>query len=389
LILNTSIQIAEKKNQIDLLQGDIEIKNIEIGNQKQMLAQYIKTLYSQESAVTNTINSNEEINITKLLLSDEPVAQQLQRIKYFTILEDTGHEIFNKLEELVNELEQDKELAKLAQLKLTKLYTQLEDQKNDLQAQREGKENLLTLTRGKEEIFQNLIDETRSQQAEIQKELTELKDNLAFIKDEMQVLGDRFDPNDYKDMFTGEKGSIYAYINAFKDDSGIFRPAWPVEPVRGISAYFHDSSYFSVFGMQHNAIDIPTSQKTTIRAPAESVVYKVRDNGFGYSYLMLAHKGGYMTLYGHINAFLVEPGEKVRAGQAVALSGGTPGTKGAGYMTTGAHLHFEIMKGGSYVDPMEFLPLAELNYSSLPQKYKEIADAQKPHKVKRLASSSS
>ncbi|HMR01100.1 MAG TPA: M23 family metallopeptidase, partial [Candidatus Gracilibacteria bacterium] len=206
--------------------------------------------------------------------------------------------------------------------------------------------------------------------------LRELRDNLTFIQDEMRVLGSAFDPNDYRDLFSGEKTSIYAYINAFKDDVDGFRLHWPVTPARGISAYFRDAAYVGVFGVQHNAVDIPTKQNTTIRAPAEGVVYKVRDNGYGYSYLILAHKGGFMTVYGHVSGFLVEPGEKVRAGQAVALSGGTPGTKGAGYMTTGAHLHFEVMKGGSYTDPLFYLPLSELDYASLPQKYKDIADSQ-------------
>jgi len=71
--------------------------------------------------------------------------------------------------------------------------------------------------------------------------------------------------------------------------------------------------------------------------------------------IRLAHRGGFITAYGHVSQFLVEPGERVYAGEPVALSGGMPGTKGAGVMTTGAHLHFEVIKGGVHVDPLEFL----------------------------------
>ncbi|HLG25309.1 MAG TPA: M23 family metallopeptidase, partial [Candidatus Gracilibacteria bacterium] len=88
------------------------------------------------------------------------------------------------------------------------------------------------------------------------------------------------------------------------------------------------------------------------------------------SYIILAHAGGFMTVYGHVSELRVEAGEKVFAGQTIGLTGGTPGTKGAGVMTTGAHLHFEVMKGGKYVDPLDYLPLTLLPMDSLPEKYR-------------------
>ena len=376
LILNVAAQIAQKENEIILLYEEIDLKNAAITHQKKMLSEYLRALYLRESAISNTMVENSEVSIAKLLLSDEPVGTQLQQITYFNLLEEQGLELFHELESMVIELEQAKELAKVAKVKLARLYAKLDEEREQLEVQREAKAKLLEITRGEEEIYKRLIAETQLQQNQLQEDLRELRDNLAFIQEEMRVLGDSFDPNDYRDLFSGEKTSIYAYINAFKDDVEGFRLHWPVTPARGISAYFRDAAYVGVFGVQHNAIDVPTKQKTTVRAPAEGVVYKVRDNGYGYSYLILAHKGGFMTVYGHVYEFLVEPGEKIRAGQAVALSGGTPGTKGAGYMTTGAHLHFEVMKGGKYVDPMFYLPLSALDYGSLPQKYKDIADSQ-------------
>lgn len=385
LVLNTAAQIAKKENEMVFIYTEIELKNAEIEHQKKMLVEYLSALYQQESAITNTMTNNSEINIAKLLLSDEPVGLQLQKIRYSNIMEQKGLEIFERLELLVGELEEDKELAKLAKNRLTKLYARLEEERSNLEVQREAKANLLQVTRGEEAIYQTLIEETKKQQAQIQSDLRELRDNLVFIQEEMGRLGDNFNPDDYQDLFSGEKTSIYAYINAYKDAVGEFALMWPVLPSRGISAYFRDSSYAAVFGVPHNAVDIPVPQKTTIRAPAEGVVYKVRDNGMGYNYLILAHKGGFQTVYGHVYDFLVEPGEKVRRGQSIALSGGTPGTKGAGYMTTGAHLHFEVMKGGKYIDPLEFLPLAALDYNALPQKYQQMSDARNT-KVQRASS---
>ncbi len=131
---------------------------------------------------------------------------------------------------------------------------------------------------------------------------------------------------------------------------------WPAEPQLGISAYFHDESYEQRFGMVHEAIDIPVEQGSIVTAAADGVVVNISDNGMGYSSIVLRHNGGFATLYGHVSGFLVHEGQEVLAGDPIALSGGTPGTPGAGSMTTGAHLHFEVTRGGASVDPLTFLP---------------------------------
>jgi murein DD-endopeptidase MepM/ murein hydrolase activator NlpD len=260
---------------------------------------------------------------------------------------------------------------------LTQLYERLKLEKRNLEIQMEGKENLLQQTRGEERIFAIMLEESKKQQALIQTDIMVLREALQFIQLKMEEMGDDFDPTEFRSLFSGEKISIYEFINATRDAVDIDF-IWPVSASRGISAYFRDASYAAVFGVRHNAIDVRLPQETIIRAPADGVVYKVRDNGFGYSYLMIAHQGGFVTVYGHITQFMVEPGEKIYKGQAVALSGGIPGTKGAGLMTTGAHLHFEIMKDGNYVDPLLYLPLSALPAGSIPEKYTALVAPEPP-----------
>lgn len=130
---------------------------------------------------------------------------------------------------------------------------------------------------------------------------------------------------------------------------------WPVEPALGISAHFEDDAYEERFGIPHHAIDIPVAQGSVVAAAADGTVVKVSDNGMGFSSLVIRHKGGFATMYGHVSSFLVEEGDTVEAGDAVALSGGRPGTKGAGRMTTGSHLHLELLKDGVQVDPLKYL----------------------------------
>lgn len=370
LIHNVLKQIASTENELLLIFDEMEVKKAAIDHQKAMLLDYLEAIYEQESSVSNTLSDNSEISIAKLLLSDETVGEQLQKIKYYNILEAQGHDIFTRLEYLVAELEKDQKLLEEKKASLSELYARLEAEKNNLNVQRKAKEQLLEQTKGEEQIYAQLLEESKRQQEYIQQEVSILQDNLAFIQRKMAELGDAFDPDDYREIFNRAPASVYAYINSTESDTSEFILRWPVSPARGISAYFHDASYARVFGFTHNAIDIPVNQGTAILAPADGIVYKVKDNGYGYSYLILAHKGGFMTAYGHVSEFRVEAGDRIKEGQTIALSGGTPGTIGAGLMTTGAHLHFEVMKGGKYVDPLEYLPVIFLPLDSLPSKYR-------------------
>jgi len=381
MVQNVAMQIGEKENQLVLLYEDMQQKNAALENQKQILMEYLQTIYEQESGVSDTMTNNDELSIAKLLLSDESVGQQLQEIKYFQILENTGHQIFDRLEELMTDLRNQEKQIETEKEKLGSLYSRLAEEQQNLIVQRQAKASLLEQTKGEETIYQQLLEESKKQEESVQAELEVLRDNLKFIQQKVDELGDDFDPEDYKSLFSKETTSVYEFIKSTKGDSDV-ELHWPVSPSRGISAYFHDPSYKSFFGVNHNAIDIRETQGTIIRAPADGVVYKVKDNGFGYSYLIIAHAGGLMTTYGHVSEFKVEAGEKVFAGQAVALTGGTPGSKGAGLMTTGAHLHFEVMKGGKYVDPLEYLPLTMLPFETLPQKYQSMITGEQA-KVRR------
>jgi murein DD-endopeptidase MepM/ murein hydrolase activator NlpD len=131
---------------------------------------------------------------------------------------------------------------------------------------------------------------------------------------------------------------------------------WPVEPLYGLSAMFDDEGYEEQFGFPHRAVDIPVEQGSIVRAAADGVVADLRDNGLGFNSLLMEHRGGVATLYGHLTAFFVDEGGRVRAGDPIGRSGGRPGTPGAGLLSTGPHLHLEVIAGGERRDPLDFLP---------------------------------
>lgn len=142
----------------------------------------------------------------------------------------------------------------------------------------------------------------------------------------------------------------------FQDMHTSTKLLWPISPRLGISAHFDDDNYEERFGFPHHAIDIPAPQGTEIQAPADGTVLTVSLNGLGYSYLVVEHEDEVQTVYGHISKSLVQVGDRVSAGQAIALTGGAPGSEGAGLMTTGPHLHFAVKVKGILVDPLKYVP---------------------------------
>lgn len=131
--------------------------------------------------------------------------------------------------------------------------------------------------------------------------------------------------------------------------------SWPA--YGSISAGFHNAAYEKHFGVPHEGVDIRAGQGSPVYAAADGIVFLVRDGGkTGYTYVLIGHKNGYASLYGHLSSVTVSAGQRVTVGQAIGLSGGKPGTYGAGPMTTGPHLHFEVIQGGSNVDPLTVLP---------------------------------
>ncbi len=131
--------------------------------------------------------------------------------------------------------------------------------------------------------------------------------------------------------------------------------AWPVDPLEGVSAGFLDDGYEKRFKFKHYGVDIPVLQGSPVHAAASGVVKDVVDHGLGFSYVTLEHPGGYATLYGHLSSLSVQPGQFVAAGDTIGLSGGMPGTPGAGF-STGPHVHFGLYVGGKAVDPSPYLP---------------------------------
>jgi len=102
----------------------------------------------------------------------------------------------------------------------------------------------------------------------------------------------------------------------------------------------------------HSGVDLAAPADTPIYAATAGIVSLHRERG-GYGlYIVVAHDSQLSTLYGHLDWPLVQPGDVVAAGQAIALMGSTGNS-------TGPHLHFEVRIAGVPVDPLPLLEHAK------------------------------
>ncbi len=98
----------------------------------------------------------------------------------------------------------------------------------------------------------------------------------------------------------------------------------------------------------HTGVDIDAPEGTEIAAPRSGTVTEItEDPSFG-TCMLLTHEDGYATFYAHLQETKLEPGTPVEQGELIALSGNTG-------VSTGPHLHFEIRKDGTAVDPAGYL----------------------------------
>lgn len=98
----------------------------------------------------------------------------------------------------------------------------------------------------------------------------------------------------------------------------------------------------------HNGHDWAVNTGTKVRAAAEGVVELAYfSDSYGYN-ILINHNNGFKTRYAHLSEVEVSKGEKVEQSQVIALSGSTG-------FSTGPHLHFEVVKDGKRVNPIEYV----------------------------------
>jgi len=124
---------------------------------------------------------------------------------------------------------------------------------------------------------------------------------------------------------------------------------WPLERLHITSPYGYRRDPFLGQMRFHDGIDLSAPPGTVIHAAADGEVIHAGPRGLFGLTVVIDHRDGHRTLYGHMENLLVARGTLVRRGDGVGQVGSTG-------RATGPHLHFSVYYRGRTVDPTEVLP---------------------------------
>jgi len=179
-----------------------------------------------------------------------------------------------------------------------------------------------------------------AQVAQQEKLSKDLKDQKAAIEEELETL-------------EKESKELKELINKLAAAQGEYRGsgemAWPV-PSRKYVSSDYGMRVHPITGVykMHTGIDIPAPKGTKIVSGAPgTVIYVSETKAYGKT-VIVDHGGGITTLYAHMSKQTVKVGQEVEEGDKLGEVGTT------GY-STGNHLHFEVRKNGSHVNPWNWV----------------------------------
>ncbi|WP_024328175.1 M23 family metallopeptidase [Thioalkalivibrio sp. ALR17-21] len=155
------------------------------------------------------------------------------------------------------------------------------------------------------------------------------------------------------DHLLGQRDTTVARLDeAVRGDARDERMRPGVRPVESeawvSSAFGYRDDPFTGERRFHSGMDYAGREGSEIRAAADGIVVRADTNGgFGRS-VDIVHADGLLTRYAHNAELLVDPGERVEAGQPIARMGSTG-------RTTDTHLHFEVHGPGGPENPADYV----------------------------------
>ncbi len=322
-VKKTELDIERSEISIDKVELEMEQTQEEIKRSQQEIAQGKEYI----GAVLRELYAYQEAGPLEILLGHRSFSTFFDQVQYLETVQDSLSQNLEYIEALQDQLQVEQTRQKEQRGRLVALREGLEKTRRQLESEQRAKDVLLTGAAQSEEQFRALVRELREERQAIQAEVFRLQQEI--------------------DKKIAEGGEEAVELQ------GPTILSWPVvDPV--ITAIFHDPTYPFRRLFEHSGVDMAVPQGTPVQAATAGYVAWARTaRGYG-NHVMIVHPNGVATLYAHMSRLDVTADQFVTRGQVIGLSGGMPGTPGAGF-STGPHVHFEVREDGIPVDPFLYL----------------------------------
>jgi murein DD-endopeptidase MepM/ murein hydrolase activator NlpD len=315
-IQRAKTEIESLNLEIRQLEEDIKAHEERIGNHKTLISEFIRRT-----------RQSDEVSDLDVLLTQPTLSAFFNRIDEIDRLQKELGSSLEKLASTRSALQAAKAERDAHRTKIIQREEDLRNEQDKLEIERNTKTSLIAETQDNQQEFERILYELKQQQQITSGDIAALEERLKETLDSVDE--------------SLARGDIL--LN------------WPLTPIKGISAHFHDPSYPFRRLFEHPGTDIPSPVGTKVHAAAGGYVAWNRTGKQYGNYTMIVHPGGIATIYAHLSKFIAKPDTYVERGDVIGLSGGRPGDPGAG-LSTGPHLHFEVRQNGIPVDAENFLP---------------------------------
>ncbi|MCX6825354.1 MAG: peptidoglycan DD-metalloendopeptidase family protein [candidate division SR1 bacterium] len=346
-------KIATYKKLMIVTYKDIQASRSGMVDTKQYIEDFSNFIYKLDNKLYNEdTNTIDEI---KLLVNSDNIPRTLANDTLVQSMILQLNDLMSNFKE--NEQVQLETIKKLNELK-SRTKDAIEEYQNEIEKLQQKKNYLLQFMK----LYQN--DKTQRQLS-----INNFFESTKGVYDKTVELIKDIKKGVYKTDFDMEKK--LTLLNNLENDNEAYPLAWPIYPIENIQTYFGDMNFQKEYGVPHIGIQVQATQGTPVYAARNGIVYFVADNDeIGINRAMIVHTDGYVTIYQYLNKTVIKPGDIVRRGQLIGYSGGEPGTRGAGFISKGANLTFEIFKDGIAMDPFEILDASIVkNKEVLPDGY--------------------
>ena len=336
-------QIADAQAQIDAL--DVQIADHQ--RREAILQQRIDTERAQLQQLARAVYESPDSTLV-MLAESKSLGDLFSRIANLDVAGNHAADLKRQMGLDLQALQEERKQEQAARDEQVTLRTGLQTQLAQLKALQAEQEKSMADLEVK-------IEQTRYEMAVLQRQSTQLAQAVTdMLQQQQDAIIAAAMQSVWAQLQLWLQSNSVGQIQASAGHSSKYRFIWP-EPSSQISQPFGPSTYwfeppYGSYPHFHTGIDMVEPFGSPVFAADDGIVALVGSSGSGYgNYVVIAHAGGFDTLYGHLSTALVKAGQTVTQGTPVGLEGSTGNS-------TGAHLHFELRVNGRPVDPTPYLP---------------------------------
>lgn len=371
-------ELSKLKREIDQRNGVIDEYQRNIDEHQKNIDEKNSLIYSVSKEIENTELKIQDLN-TKIQQNEEELdrlekllAERIREIYKYANNNSLGLDllftmVFDMNKDLQEVMDTLHSVSKITEND-RRLIEEVKQKRDDIKRDRENLEREIQSLDLYRKDLENQIQEVEVLKAELVSKKEELEAELQKVKDleyEYQTKYDALDESvkqKREELIRIQQDNeqlerqLSEYLNSINNSgivggsngvspSGYLRPStgpitsnygWRTHPVRGSKS-------------MHTGVDFGGKTGDTIIASrAGEVAFAGWYNNVYGNVVILNHGGGYQTFYAHMSRVSVSKGQVVDQGQRVGFMGSTG-------LSTGSHLHFEVRKDGSSLNPFNFL----------------------------------